>query len=130
MPTESSKWLTFAWLVLLGTACSTSLGIAFSIVPKSGRGASAVVTPIVIVLQFISGVFFVFTLLPAWMQQIAAIFPLKWLTQGMRSVFLPESFAAQEVAQSWELQKTFVVLVIWLAIGLFFSVRKFKWDRS
>ena len=130
MPTESSKWLTFAWLVLLGTACSTSLGIAFSIVPKSGRGASAVVTPIVIVLQFISGVFFVFTLLPAWMQQIAAIFPLKWLTQGMRSVFLPESFAAQEVAQSWELQKTFVVLVIWLAIGLFFSVRKFKWDRT
>jgi ABC-2 type transport system permease protein len=130
MPTESSKWLTFAWLVLLGTACSTSLGIAFSIVPKSGRGASAVVTPIVIVLQFISGVFFVFTLLPAWMQQIAAIFPLKWLTQGMRSVFLPESFAAQEVAQSWELQKTFVILVIWLAIGLFFSVRKFKWDRS
>lgn len=130
MPTESSKWLTFAWLVLLGTACSTSLGIAFSIVPKSGRGASAVVTPIVIVLQFISGVFFVFTLLPAWMQQIAAIFPLKWLTQGMRSVFLPESFAAQEVAQSWELQKTFIVLVIWLAIGLFFSVRKFKWDRA
>jgi ABC-2 type transport system permease protein len=48
----------------------------------------------------------------------------------MRSVFLPESFAAQEVAQSWELQKTFVILVIWLAIGLFFSVRKFKWDRS
>ena len=130
MPTDPGKWLTFAWLVLLGTACSTSLGIAFSIVPKSGRGASAVVIPIVIVLQFISGVFFVFTLLPAWMQQIAAIFPLKWLTQGMRSVFLPESFAAQEVAQSWELQKTFVVLVIWLAIGLFFSVRKFKWDRS
>jgi ABC-2 type transport system permease protein len=65
MPTESSKWLTFAWLVLLGSACSTALGIAFSTVPKSGRGASAVVTPIVIVLQFISGVFFVFTLLPA-----------------------------------------------------------------
>jgi ABC-2 type transport system permease protein len=130
MPTESSKWLTFAWLVLLGSACSTSLGIAFSVVPKSGRGASAVVTPIVIVLQFISGVFFVFTLLPTWMQQIAAVFPLKWLTQGMRSVFLPESFAAQEAAQSWELQKTFVILVIWLAIGLFFSVRKFKWQRT
>ena len=64
------------------------------------------------------------------MQQIAAVFPLKWLTQGMRSVFLPESFAAQEAAQSWELQKTFVILVIWLAIGLFFSVRKFKWQRN
>jgi ABC-2 type transport system permease protein len=64
------------------------------------------------------------------MQQVAAIFPLKWLTQGMRSVFLPDSFASQEVAKSWELHTTFVVLVVWLIIGIFFSVRKFKWDRD
>ncbi len=130
MPTELSKWLTFTWLVLLGSACSTALGIAFSIVPKSGRGASAVVSPIVIILQFFSGVFFVFTQLPTWMQQLAAIFPLKWLTQGMRSVFLPDSFAAQEVAKSWETERTFFILVLWLVIGVFFSVRKFKWDRD
>jgi ABC-2 type transport system permease protein len=130
MPTEISKWVTFTWLVILGSACSTALGIAFSIVPKSGRGASAVVSPIVIILQFFSGVFFVFTQLPTWMQQVAAIFPLKWLTQGMRSVFLPDSFAAEEVANSWEIGRTFVILMIWLAIGIFFSVRKFKWDRD
>jgi ABC-2 type transport system permease protein len=130
MPTDISKWITFTWLVILGSACSTALGIAFSIVPKSGRGASAVVSPIVIILQFFSGVFFVFTQLPTWMQQVAAIFPLKWLTQGMRSVFLPDSFAAEEVANSWEIGRTFVILMIWLAIGIFFSVRKFKWDRD
>ena len=130
MPTELNKWLTFTWLVLLGSACSTALGIAFSIVPKSGRGASAVVSPIVIILQFFSGVFFVFTQLPTWMQQLAAIFPLKWLTQGMRSVFLPDSFAAQEVAKSWETGRTFLILALWLVIGTFFSVRKFKWDRD
>jgi ABC-2 type transport system permease protein len=130
MPTELSKWITFTWLVLLGSACSTALGIAFSIVPKSGRGASAVVSPIVIILQFFSGVFFVFTQLPTWMQQLAAIFPLKWLTQGMRSVFLPDSFASQEVAKSWETGRTFLILLLWLVIGVFFSVRKFKWDRD
>jgi len=130
MPTELSKWITFTWLVLLGSACSTALGIAFAIVPKSGRGASAVVSPIVIILQFFSGVFFVFTQLPTWMQQLAAIFPLKWLTQGMRSVFLPDSFAAQEVAKSWETGRTFLILLLWLVIGVFFSVRKFKWDRD
>ena len=130
MPTELSKWITFTWLVLLGSACSTALGIAFSIVPTSGRGASAVVSPIVIILQFFSGVFFVFTQLPTWMQQLAAIFPLKWLTQGMRSVFLPDSFATQEVAKSWETGRTFLILLLWLVIGIFFSVRKFKWDRD
>jgi len=130
MPTDINKWITFTWLTLLGSACSTALGIAFSIVPKSGRGASAVVTPIVIILQFFSGVFGIFTQLPLWMQQFAALFPLKWLTQGMRSVFLPDSFATQEVAQSWETGKTLLILIIWLAIGIFFSVRKFKWDRD
>ena len=64
------------------------------------------------------------------MQQLAAIFPLKWLTQGIRSVFLPDSFAEQEVAQSWESQKTFIILVLWLLVGIYFSVRKFKWDRD
>ena len=130
MPTDINKWITFTWLLLLGSACSTSLGIAFSIVPKSGRSASAVVSPIVIILQFFSGVFFIFTQLPPWMQQIAAIFPLKWLTQGMRSVFLPDSFAAEEVAKSWENGRTFTILIAWLVIGIFFSVRKFKWDRD
>ena len=130
MPTDINKWITFTWLLLLGSACSTSLGIAFSIVPKSGRGASAVVSPIVIILQFFSGVFLIFTQLPPWMQQIAAIFPLKWLTQGMRSVFLPDSFAGQEVAKSWETGSTFAILMAWLIIGIFFSVRKFKWDRD
>jgi len=130
MPTEASKWFTFSWLIILGTASSTILGIAFSVVPKSGRGASAVVSPVVIILQFFSGVFFIFTQLPSWMQQVAAIFPLKWLTQGMRSVFLPDSLAANEVAKSWETGRTFTILVIWLIVGFFISLRTFKWSRE
>jgi ABC-2 type transport system permease protein len=130
LPSDLMLWWNFTWLVLLGSACSTILGIAFSVVPKSGRSASAVVSPIVIILQFFSGVFFVFTSLPSFMQQLAAIFPLKWLTQGMRSVFLPEEFATQEVAGSWELGKIAIVLSIWLILGLLFAVKKFKWSRE
>lgn len=130
LPTAPSKWLTFTWLIILGSATSTVLGIAFSAIIKSGRGASAVVSPVVIVLQFFSGVFFVFTSLPGWMQQVAAIFPLKWMTQGIRSVFLPDSFATQEAARSWESGKTFAIILAWLVIGLFFAIRKFKWERE
>ena len=130
MPTELSKWLTFTWLLVLGTASSTALGVAFSSVPKNGRGASAIVSPVVIILQFFSGVFFVFTQLPGWMQQVAAIFPLKWLTQGMRSVFLPDTFAAQEVAKSWEGGRTAIILFVWLIVGLFFAVKTFRWENK
>jgi len=130
MPTEPSKWITFTWLLILGTASSTALGVAFSSVPKNGRGASAIVSPVVIILQFFSGVFFVFTQLPGWMQQVAAIFPLKWLTQGMRSVFLPDTFAAQEVAKSWEGGRTAIILFVWLVVGLFFAVKTFRWENK
>jgi len=130
LPTSPTLWWNFTWLVVLGSACSTVLGIAFSVVPKSGRGASAVVSPIVIILQFFSGVFFVFTSLPSWMQQFAALFPLKWLTQGMRSVFLPADFATQEVAGTWEIGKTAAILTIWLVAGLIISIKTFKWSRE
>ncbi|CAB4924470.1 unannotated protein [freshwater metagenome] len=130
LPTDPYKWLTFTWLIILGSAASTALGIAFAAVPKSGRGASAVVSPVVIVLQFFSGVFFVFTDLPGWMQQVATIFPLKWMTQGMRSVFLPDSFAAREVAGTWETQRTFLILLAWLIAGIFLAIRTFKWSRD
>ena len=130
LPHSATLWLRFTWLVLLGSACSTVLGIALAGVIKSGRGASAVVSPFVIVLQFISGVFFVFSSLPSWMKQFAAIFPLKWLTQGMRSVFLPNSFKYHEVARSWEIGKIAIVLTGWLIVGTFLAVRSFKWSEQ
>jgi len=130
LPTAPYKWLILVALLVLGSACSTILGIAFSNVPKSGRSASAVVSPVVIVLQFFSGVFFIFTDLPQWMQQVAAIFPLKWMTQGARSVFLPDSFATEEAAGSWETGKTFAIIFAWLVIGLIWSIRSFKWERQ
>ena len=130
LPQSAHKWLLLAALLVLGSACSTVLGIAFSNVPNSGRGASAVVSPVVIVLQFFSGVFFVFTQLPHWMQQVAAIFPLKWMTQGARSVFLPDSFARREVAGNWETGRTFAIIAAWLIVGLIWAIRSFKWERD
>ena len=130
LPTQGSKWLLFIGLLITGSIVSTILGVAFSSVPKSARGASAIVSPVVIILQFFSGVFFIFTDLPGWMQQVAAIFPLKWLTQGMRSVFLPDSFATREIASNWEVGRTFAIIGIWLVVGSFLAVRTFKWDRD
>jgi ABC-2 type transport system permease protein len=127
LPDTAGRWLTLVWVVLLGTAACTLAGIAFSSVPKSSRGATAVVTPVALVLQFISGVFFVFTQLPPWMQQVAAVFPLKWMCQGMRAVFLPEGFGAQEAAGSYELGKVALVLSAWCLGGLVLCLTTFRW---
>lgn len=130
LPDTAAKWLTFGWVSLLGITACTLCGIAFSSLARSGRGASAVATPVALVLQFISGVFFVFTSLPTWMQQVAAIFPLKWMCQGLRSVFLPESFAAQEPAGSFELGRVALVLGAWCVVGLVLCLTTFRWTTK
>jgi ABC-2 type transport system permease protein len=127
LPSTAARWTTFAWVSLLGITACTLCGIAFSSVSRTGRSAPAVVTPVALVLQFISGVFFVFTELPAWMQQVAALFPLKWMCQGMRSVFLPDSFARSEAAGSWELGRVAVILALWCVAGLILCLATFRW---
>lgn len=113
----------------MGLTTWTLLGLAFSSVPKSGKGASAIVTPVILVLQFSSGVFFLYSQLPSWMQQMAALFPLKWLTQGMRYVFLPESAAAVEVTGSFEMARVAMVLLVWTVLSAFLAMGLFRWRR-
>ncbi|MER7165017.1 ABC transporter permease [Micromonospora sp. NPDC000207] len=127
LPGTAAKWLTFGWVSVLGVTACTLLGIAISSLARTARSGSAVVTPVALVLQFISGVFFVFTSLPSWMQQVAAIFPLKWMCQGLRSVFLPDSFGAQEPGGSFELGRVALVLVAWCMVGLVLCLTTFRW---
>ncbi|MGC4941826.1 ABC transporter permease [Kribbella sp. DT2] len=129
IPSSPDRWLNFLWIFVLGTASGSVLGIAFSVVPKSGKAASAVVTPVVLLLQFISGVYFVYSSLPAWMRSVSEVFPLKWLAQGMRSVFLPDGFEASEPGGSWQLGTGAIVLSVWLVVGLVVAQRVFRWTR-
>lgn len=129
LPTDPALWVRFAWLFLLGISTMSLLGVALSAVPRSSRSATAVVLPIVLLLQFISGVYLQFTMLPEWLQGIAALFPLKWLAQGMRSVFLPEHFASQEASGTWDLGMVALNLAVWLVVGLILSLLTFRWIR-
>jgi ABC-2 type transport system permease protein len=125
---SGADWLTFAWVAALGSGACTLLGIAVSSLARNGRSASATVTPIALVLQFISGVFFQFSQVPVWLQTVAAVFPLKWMAQGLRSVFLPDPLAAQEPAGSWELGRVALVLAVWCVVGLLLCIRTFRWQ--
>ncbi|PZR54846.1 ABC transporter permease [Xylanimonas oleitrophica] len=129
LPDEPGRWWTFAWVLLLGSATGTVCGVAFSSLPRSGRSATAVVTPVVLVLQFISGVFFMLDQLPVWLQRVAEVFPLKWMAQGMRSVFLPDSALVLEPSGSWQHGPAAAILGAWLLVGLVVGVRTFRWRR-
>jgi ABC-2 type transport system permease protein len=130
LPSEPSKWLTFAWVFLLGVSTCALLGIALSALPRSGKSATAVIIPVTLVLQFISGIYLPFSQLPSWLQNFASIFPLKWLAQGMRSVFLPDSFKIAEQGHSWDLTGVLIATAIWLVVGLVLCRVTFRWIRK
>ena len=61
------------------------------------------------------------------MQHIGALFPLKWIAQGYRSVFLPDRLLSLEPAHSWEHGRTALILAAWSVGGLFLALRTFRW---
>lgn len=129
LPADVTAWGTFAWVFVLSVATGTICGVGASSLPRSAKSASPVITSIVLVLQFVSGVFFAFYTLPSWLQNVASVFPLRWMAQGMRSVFLPEDAAELEVTGTWQHPMIAAVLAVWLVVGLVLATRTFRWQR-
>ncbi|MFF7795003.1 ABC transporter permease [Streptomyces sp. NPDC007991] len=130
LPSGTGRWFDLAWIFVLGITACALLGIAISAVPKSANSASSVVVLPFLVLQFISGVYIAIGTIPDWMLTVGALFPLKWMCQGLRGVFLPESAQVLEQAGSWEMGRVALVLAAWCAGGLVLCLLTFRWkDR-
>ncbi len=130
LPGDASSWLTLSWLLVLSLICCSLLGIATSSLVRNARTAGAILNVPVVALQFLSGVFVQpITQLPDWMVTLASVFPVKWMAQGFRSVFLPDAAAAGEPAGSWELGRIALVLGAWCVIGLVLCLTTFRWTN-
>lgn len=127
LPTGAVDWLTFGWIFVLGLTGCALLGIAISSLPKTGQSASSVVVLPFLVLQFISGVYIAIDTIPDWLLNIGALFPLKWMCQGLRGVFLPEAAAVLEQAGGWEYGRVALVLGAWCIGGLVLCLLTFRW---
>jgi ABC-2 type transport system permease protein len=126
---DASHWLTFAWLMLLSVLTCSLLGVAVSAIVKRARSAGAILNVPVVALQFISGIFIhPITQLPSWLITVASLFPVKWMGQGFRYVFLPDSMKSLEAAGAWELGRTALVLGVWCVIGLVLCLATFRWS--
>lgn len=127
---SGARWLTFAWVFVLGTAACTLTGIGLGGLIRNGRIASSIVSPIAIILQFVSGVYFVFGQLPTGLQIVGSTFPLRWLTLGLRSVFLPDAYRYSEPGHAWNHLLTAIVLAGWCIIGFALARRTFSWMQE
>jgi len=119
LPDTAARWFTLVWVFVLGVISCSLLGIAMSTLAANARSASAIVQLPYLALQFISGVFVnPISALPAGLVTLASFFPVKWMAQGFRSVFLPDIMVRFEAAGAWELDRVALVLGAWCVAGL------------
>jgi ABC-2 type transport system permease protein len=127
LPSSGACWFTFVWVMALGTLTSALLGLAVGGRIRNAKAGPAVVNLPFVVLQFISGVFLPFGQLSPTIKTISGFFPLRWLAQGMRSVFLSDSYLVKEEHMSWQHDRMFIILAIWLVVSLALCLTTFKW---
>ena len=127
LPTDPARWWTFAWLLVLSMTSCTLLGIGFSALARSARSATAVMNVPAVALGFVSGIFVHILALPDAMVRVASFFPLRWMGQGFRAVFLPDTMAEFETAGSWELGRIALILGAWTVMGLVLCLATFRW---
>ena len=130
VPTAPLKWLVFFGVFFLGIASCSLLGIAYTRLIRTGGSAPAIVQPPYLILQFISGVFLQYNEVPAGLKVVASIFPLKWMVQGFRYVFLPEWVAQDDYGGGWQVEQVFLVLAIWFVVSFVLAKRFFRWNRG
>lgn len=130
LPGDAGSWLTLLWIFLLSVTGCGLLGIAAASLVRHARSAGAVLNVPVVALQFVSGVFIhPITQLPDWMITLASVFPVKWMAQGYRAVFLPDSAAGLEAAGAWELPRVALILGAWCVVGLVLCLLTFRWTN-
>jgi ABC-2 type transport system permease protein len=112
-----ASWLTLLWVLALGLVAILPLGAIIGAMMTNPRNAGVVMLPMMGVIA-ISGIFYPITDYPAWLQNLAHVFPVYWLGLGMRSALLPDSLAAVESAGTWQHLETLGVLGAWAAVTL------------
>jgi ABC-2 type transport system permease protein len=114
-------WLELIVFVVFGVVAFSSLGIAMAQLIPNFDSAAAYVNAVFLPMIFISGTFYESKHLPAVLDAIARVLPLRHVIDGLRGAILPNSGLTNHV-------EALVVLAVWCAGGIFLAVRYFRWE--
>ena len=103
--------------LVLGTAAFTALGIGITRFIPNAEAAPVVVNLVILPLTFISSIWFPPTGMPKALIEIAKIFPIRALADGLEYAFDPRTLGSGLNGQDLR------TLAIWTAVGVFLMIR-------
>lgn len=107
--------------VVIGVAALSALGFAFAAIVPSENAAPPMANAVVLPLYFISGVFIPSDTTPAWLDDIASVFPVKPLFEALLTAFDPNTTGAGFDGAA------LAVVAAWGAFGLVVALSRFRW---
>jgi len=106
---------------VIGAVAFVCLGFAFTSAIKTEDAAKPMVQAVMLPLYFISGIFIPNVSLPRWLRDVAQVFPVQHLADGLHHAFDP---ATRGTGIVWS---DLGVLALWLAAGLVVALVRFTW---
>ncbi|MFL5909400.1 MAG: ABC transporter permease [Gaiellaceae bacterium] len=120
--TLPSRTLTGVFVTaVVGAIAFVCLGFAFTTAIKTEDAAQPMVQAVMLPLYFISGIFIPNVSLPRWLRDVAEVFPVQHLADGLHHAFDP---ATRGTGIVWS---DLGVLALWLAVGLTVALWRFTW---
>jgi len=116
-----SKVLSLVLALLLGAFAFAAMGIGLTTAIRSAEGSSAVVNAVYLPMGFISGSFWSPHAYPRFLEVIADILPLTYFIRMTRDIVLHNT-------EIWNEGTAVGVIAAWGAVGLFFALRRFRWE--
>jgi ABC-2 type transport system permease protein len=106
---------------VVGAVAFVCLGFALTTAIKNEDAAQPMVQAIMLPLYFISGIFIPNVNLPRWLRDVAEVFPVQHLSDGLHHAFDPATHGTGIV---WS---DLGVLGLWLVAGLAVALVRFTW---
>lgn len=110
-------------MITVGAVAFLSLGFAISSFARNSEAAASLSNAFTFPMLFLSGVFFPVDDAPSWLQPITKIIPLTYLADGLRALMVRGSSLPAE----W---LNIGVLLLTCVVGLFLSMRFFRWESA
>lgn len=108
-------------LILLGSLTFTSIGYLLVSVVKSTLAGNVLVQMIMMVMVFLSGIFFKTSTMPSYLQYVTKILPLTYLGDAIRQVMLG-------IPGEYSMFLNVTVLLSSLVVSTLLTIKFWKWE--
>jgi len=109
------------FFIVLGSLAFLALGYVIASFATSEDSANGLTSMIQFPMMFLSGTFFALEQMPSWLQSIARLIPLTYLSDALRQVMVDGTAFAP-------LTTCAAVLLGWLVVCFAVASRKFRWQ--